>query len=171
MDKELFLEDLLEDEEAQVKLSVARHIIDIYLASREGLKKLGILRSERRLSGDYAEWLVAQFLNLSLVENPVEKGVDAVDAKGVTYQIKSRRCTDLNITHPSDWRTSFNFRNIDDEFDYMIGVLFDHSLNVMAIIKVTYEAVKEMGNQTKKLFTCLGTEKMKAMTVLSVCIG
>ena len=63
----------LESEEARTKLSLAKHFIAIYLRSREGLKELDILRSERNLQGDFAEWLVAHFLKIELSDNPVEK--------------------------------------------------------------------------------------------------
>jgi hypothetical protein len=137
---------ILESEEAGNKLALARHLIAIYLQSREGLKELGILRSERTLQGDFAEWLVAEYLGLALSESTIEKAFDAVDAEGTTYQIKSRIVESLGSN------TSFDFSDIEAHFDYLIGVFFDRSFNVMGMIKVPYEVVRELGNQTTRSF-------------------
>ena len=72
------------------KQELAQYFIRSYIAARQGLKKLDVLRSERNLQGDYAEWLAAGLLDLKLMENTVEKGHDAVDKDGRRYQIKSR---------------------------------------------------------------------------------
>ena len=50
----------------------------------------GIIRS-RRIVGDLGEFYASQELNLTLNENKNEKGVDAIDKKGVKYEIKTRR--------------------------------------------------------------------------------
>ncbi len=62
------------------KLELAQYIIRCYSASRQcltrlGLTRLGILRSERSLQGDYAEWLVAELLGLQLARSGVQKGL------------------------------------------------------------------------------------------------
>lgn len=141
------MEDLwLEREEARNKLSLARHLIAIYLQAREGLKELEILRSDRTLQGDYAEWLVAEYLGIELSENPVQKGFDAVDAEGRTYQVKSR------IVGSMGSNTSFDFSDIDAHFDYLIGVFFDSAFDVVGMIEVPYEVVRELGTQTSRSF-------------------
>ncbi len=56
------------------KLELAQYIIRCYSASRQCLTRLGILRSERSLQGDYAEWLVAELLGLQLARSGVQKG-------------------------------------------------------------------------------------------------
>jgi hypothetical protein len=45
--------------EAKEQLAQVKRLIADYVAEREGLKSLGILRSERLLQSDLAEWLVA----------------------------------------------------------------------------------------------------------------
>ena len=137
----------LENEEARNKLTLARHLIAIYLQARDGLKELDILRSDRTLQGDYAEWLVAEYLGLKLSESTIEKGFDAVDAEGTTYQVKSRIVESLGSN------TSFDFSDIEAHFDYLIGVFFDRSFNVMGMIKVPYDVVSELGTQTSRRFT------------------
>ena len=96
-------------------LSVARHLICCYLEARVGLKELGVLRTERSLQSDYAEWLVAHRLGLTLSENAVERGFDARDVQGKTYQIKSRIVNDLSAS------TSFDFHDIETRFDYLVA--------------------------------------------------
>ncbi len=127
-------------------LEEGRHLIRRYLDAREGLKQLGILRSGRTLQGDYAEWLVARFLDLRLSESTIEKGIDAVDADGRTYQIKSRMVSDLSSG------TSFDLSDPRFRFDYLAAVFFDLELEVLGILRIPYEVVIELGSQTKSTF-------------------
>ena len=85
------------------KLRTAQHFISVHLQSREGLEQLGILRTKRLLQADYSEWLVSQWLDLKLLENPVAKGFDARDSQGRKYQIKGRVVKTLGDN------TSFDF--------------------------------------------------------------
>src|SRR5215212_9696816 len=82
------------------------------------------------------------YLRLALSENPVEPIFDATDAEGETYQIKSRIVEDLSEP------TSFDFRDIDARFDYFVGVVFDPALEVLEMVLVPYEVVKELGSHT-----------------------
>jgi hypothetical protein len=126
--------------------ATASYLIRCYSASRDGLKHLGILRTDRNLQGDYAEWLVARHLKIRLVSNTVEKGIDAFDGDGKSYQIKSRIVKDVNQP------TSFNINNIHHKFDYLVAVFFDHSLNVLGILRVSYASVMNHGKQTASSF-------------------
>jgi hypothetical protein len=136
----------LANEEDKETLQSARHLIRRYLDAREGLKKLGILRSERTLQGDYAEWLVARLLDLQLSESSVEKGLDAKDSQGRTNQIKSRIVLDLS------GRTSFDFSNPKIRFDYLVAVFFSPAYDVWRILRVPYDVVIELGSQTSSTF-------------------
>jgi len=123
---------------AREKLELAQDLIRCYLASRNGLKKLGILRSERTLQGDYAEWLVAKMLQLHLAPSGVQKGYDATDSSGARYQIKARLVDSL--TEP----TSFDFHQLADDFDYLIGVFLDRkTFDVLGIIRIPYDIVRK----------------------------
>lgn len=128
------------------KQELAQHFIKCYLAAREGLKKLGILRSERALQSDYAEWLTAELLNLQLASSLVHKTWDASDADGKTYQIKSRRVKNLNQP------TSFDLKTIDDPFDYLVCVFFSDVFEPLMVIRVPYDVVRELGTPTKGSF-------------------
>ncbi len=128
------------------KYRLAQALIRCYLGSRDGLKELKILRTERNLQGDYAEWIVAELLNLKIAENTVQKGYDAVDKEGHTYQIKSRIVIGLTKN------TSFDMPDINHRFDFLIGVFFSHSLEVLQVIRVPYEVVAEMCNENRDNF-------------------
>jgi len=121
-------------------------LIKIYLQSKAELKSLGILRTDRNIEGDYAEWLVADRLNLTLSESTIQKGYDATDKSGNTYQIKSRVVDVLNES------TSFDIKDIDFKFDYLLCVFFNRKLEVLQIIKVPYELVCSLGVKNKSSF-------------------
>jgi hypothetical protein len=134
------------NEEDTETLESARHLIRRYLDAREGLKKLGILRSGRTLQGDYAEWLVARLLHLQLSDSGVEKGIDAKDAQGKTYQIKSRIVSDLSSP------TSFDLGDPGFRFDYLVGVFFSPELEVLGVLRIPYDVVIGLGSQTASTF-------------------
>lgn len=134
------------NEEDNETLESARHLIRHYLDAREGLEGLGILRSGRTLQGDYAEWLVARLLGLQLSESSVEKGLDAKDQQGKTYQIKSRIVSDLSS------RTSFDLSDPELRFDYLVAVFFNPELDVLGVLRIPYEVVIELGSQTASTF-------------------
>ena len=125
------------------EFNLAQNFIKSYLASRNGLKEMNILRSERNLQGDYAEWIVSKFLNLTLATSSIQRGYDATDESGKTYQIKCRSWK------PATQRaTTFDFKHsVEGEFDYLIGVLFTNDLEVIAVIKTD---VFKVQNDIKK---------------------
>lgn len=59
------------------------------------LKQRGVVRTRNTPVADYAEWLVAQSLGLSLERNS-RAGYDAMNAKKERFQIKSRRLDPSN---------------------------------------------------------------------------
>jgi hypothetical protein len=98
--------------------------------------RLGILRSERSLQGDYAEWLVAELMGLQLATSGVQKGYDATDGSGARYQINSRVVKSTSAT------TSFDFHTLDADFDYLACVFLSPFLVVLGILRVAFEAVR-----------------------------
>jgi hypothetical protein len=128
------------------KQELARSFIRCYLAAREGLTKLGILRSERMLQSDYAEWLAAELLGLQLAPRTVQTAWDAKDAQGRTYQIKSR------IVRSLTQNTSFDFGTIENPFDYLVCVFLSPTFELLGVVRVPYAVVREMGTQNAKSF-------------------
>ena len=109
--------------------------------------KLGILRSERMVQGDFAEWLVSRMFGLTLPDNTVQAGFDAKDEKGNKYQIKSRILPDVMEN------TAFDIADIEGDFDFLICVFFTERLTLRGIVQVSRDVVRELGNQTKKKFS------------------
>jgi hypothetical protein len=124
------------------KQELARDLIRYYLSARRGLTELGILRSERNLQSDYAEWLAVELLAVQLNIKPLQKGVDATDRAGRTYQIRWR------IVEEPDQATFFEFDTYPAPFDFLVGVLFSIELDVLAMVRIPYELVRELGRQS-----------------------
>jgi hypothetical protein len=70
-------------------------LLQRYYEILDELRSRDIVRTSNSPIGDYAEWLVAKQLGLSLVANS-NSGYDAIDSSGVKYQIKGRRVTVRN---------------------------------------------------------------------------
>lgn len=129
------------------KQELARDLIRYYLSARRGLTELGILRSERNLQSDYADWLATELLALQLNTNPIQKEVDATDRAGHTYHIKWR------VVESRDQETSFDFDTLPTPFDYLVGVLFSVELDVLAVVRIPYQVVRELGRQSDREFS------------------
>jgi hypothetical protein len=106
-----------------------------YRDARERLLRLGVIRTDGPLAGQFAEWAAAGHLRLRLVQSNVEKSYDAKDRKGQTYQIKGR------IVSGASASTSFDFRRPLRRFDFLLGVLVSRTFDVLAIIRVPYAGV------------------------------
>jgi hypothetical protein len=131
---------------ARQNFAIAGHLIGCYLSSRAGLKQLGILRTERTLQGDYAEWLVASFLNLKLSASTIEKHIDAIDVEGKTYQIKSRIVSNMSQS------TSFDFRTNELTFNFLVAVFFNQTFEVLAVLRVPCDAVLALSHKNTSTF-------------------
>ena len=102
------------------------------------LKKRKIVRTRNNPVADYAEWLVTQQLGLSL-ERSSKRGYDATDHSGKRYQIKSRR---LDQTNESKQLSVI--RNLDNnEFHYLVGVLFNRDFTVKEAYKIPHSVIRE----------------------------
>ncbi len=121
---------------------LASCFIGSYLASKMGLEKLGILRTQRDIQADYAEWLAAELFGLELATNTVQEGWDAKDDT-YTYQIKCRKVKSLCDS------TSFDFKGLKANFDFLICVFFAADLQILGVIKVPYAVVEEVSAQNK----------------------
>lgn len=105
------------------------------------LKDRGVVRSKNNPTGDYAEWLAAKTLGLTLEDNSA-KGFDATDGKGNRYQIKGRRITDDN---PS---TQLGvIRNLNDqEFDFLIAVILNPDWTILRVAQIPYEQIESLAS-------------------------
>lgn len=110
-----------------------------YAAILNSLYSAGIVRTYNSPVGDYAEWLVSIKLNLQLEKNS-EKGYDAMDEEsGLRYQVKSR------WMHPGKNSRQLNvIRNYgDNQFDYLIAVIFGNDFEVAEAYKVQHDVLSE----------------------------
>jgi hypothetical protein len=100
------------------------------------LKLRGVVRTRNNPVADYAEWLAVDALGLTLERNS-KSGFDAKNNKGERFQIKGRRLDETNKS-----RQLSVIRNLDaQEFDYLIGIIFDHDFLVMEAYKIPYKLV------------------------------
>lgn len=123
-------------------------LLRMHGAILDALKENQILRTTNNPTGDYAELLAAGWLEKQgLVKNAKDallknshKGVDVIDDKGTSYQVKGRR---LTASNPS--RQLGTVRNLfENEFQYLIAIVFneDWSINQAALIPI--EALKSI---------------------------
>jgi len=102
------------------------------------LKERKVVRTRNNPVGDYAEWLLTQRLGL-LLERNSKRGYDATGQDDKRYQIKSRR---LDQTNESKQLSVI--RNLDaNEFDYLVGVLFNRDFTVKEAYKIPHSVIRE----------------------------
>ena len=122
----------------------AEHIAR-YVEAKRGLRELGVVRTNKDIPGDYAEWIAARLLDLELCSSATEQSIDAFDAEGRKYQIKSRQVDRLNQAKIL-FLTDFDMAEPGhDPFDFLIGVLFSPALEVLAVVKIPVEVVWDLG--------------------------
>ena len=92
---------------------------DIYLE----LISSGIVDS-RRIVGDIGEYYACHEMGLIKNTNNVEKGFDAIDEHGKTYEIKTRRVYESGRRKNKTRRLN---KLVDKTADYLVVVVLDHS--------------------------------------------
>lgn len=115
-----------------------------YKTILDRLRELNVIRTENSPVGDYAEWLVARRLNLTLMRNSSTK-YDAIGTDGIRYQIKARRLTEANKS------TQLGvFRNLELEgFDQLIVVLFDANFEIHKVFRIPHKIVVKYAKERK----------------------
>lgn len=102
------------------------------------LKRRGVVRTRNNPVADYAEWLVAQKLGFELERNS-RSGYDATNKSGERFQVKGRRLDPSNKS-----RQLSIIRNLDtNEFDYLIGILFDKDFTVLEAYKIPRRIIRK----------------------------
>ena len=124
-----------------------RYLLKKYTNIIEKLQELGVIKTSKVIS-DYGEYLVSKRLGLKLISSPNNKGYDAFDPKTKKkYEIKSRKSTRHNkatvIPKPN--------RNQINTADFLVGVRFDNSWNVDALIKIPMTKVKKIINKYNRI--------------------
>lgn len=104
----------------------------------EELRKRKIVRTVNNPVADYAELLACRALALSPAANS-EKGYDAKDKDGRRYQIKARRIA----TGSKPTRFGVIRKLEEDNFDFLLAIVFAHDFKVKKAGLLPPSAVKE----------------------------
>ena len=111
-------------EKSEIKIPNAeRKAINEFAKAYEELEQSGIIRS-RRIVGDIGEFYACKHLGLQISEKRNEKGIDARNNDGLTFEIKTRR------VYTSERRISETRRLnnlVGKSADYLIVVTLDKS--------------------------------------------
>ncbi|NTA19801.1 hypothetical protein [Agrobacterium tumefaciens] len=111
-------------------------LLKMHASIMEELRNRNVLRSANNPTGDLAEHLFCAAFGWDQASNSV-KGLDAVDAGGVRYQIKGRR---MHLRNKS--RQLSAIRDLEG-FDILAAVLFDDDYNIVRAALIPAAVVKE----------------------------
>lgn len=100
-----------------------KHTLNDFAVTYDNLEKNGIIRS-RRIVGDIGEFYASSRLNLQLSDSKNEKGIDARNENGLTFEIKTRRVYQSG-RRISETRRLNNL--VNKSADYLIVVTLDRS--------------------------------------------
>jgi hypothetical protein len=124
-------------------------LLALYVAALDELRARGITRSDNIPTGDYAERIVAQHLDVPLEPNSA-KGYDLV-VDGQRVQVKSRR------VNKDGRQGGFGIlRNVTDcvfadrEFDVLVAVVFERDYSVREAWWVPWQAIKTHAGFSKR---------------------
>jgi hypothetical protein len=117
--------------------SSTRQLLNTFSDVLEELRQRKIMRTANNPVADYAEFLVAKALDLTLLENSTA-GHDAVDDSGKRFEIKSRRirpgATSVQLSA---------LRGLDArKFDVLAAVLFSDRFEVERACLIPFDVVK-----------------------------
>jgi hypothetical protein len=121
-----------------------QELLQYHAAIIKELKQRKVVRTSNNPLGDYTEWLVSKSLALNLASNS-EKGYDAIDKKGIKYQIKGRR-----ITPNKKSRQLSAIRNLNSNtFDFLVGVVFDQDYSVIDAVIIPHSVIPDYSTYQK----------------------
>lgn len=110
----------------------------------EELRERNIIRTGNAPLGDYAELLFATAFGWTLSDNSAA-GHDAIDERGVRYQIKARR-----VTSASKSRQLSAIRKLPDKtFDMLAAVIFDADYQVQRAILLPHAEVEARASRVE----------------------
>jgi len=121
-----------------------KSLLCLYSDLMEELRNRNVIRSSNNPVADYAEYIVSHKLGLKL-KTGSNKGYDAIDKKGLRYQIKSRRIT----THNKSLQLGVIRNLIDKPFDFLIAIIFNNNFSINAIYKIPFKVIKKYSRFSK----------------------
>lgn len=72
---------------------------------------------------------------MTLATSGIQKGYDAIDNDGRTYQVKARTVASLETP------TSFDMREPPAPFDFLLGIFLSPGSELLGIVRVPFAAV------------------------------
>lgn len=123
--------------ESDLQSATPFELLGYFTQILDELRQRGVVRTRNNPAADYAEWLVAKSLHLSLAPNS-KADYDAINESGVRFQIKCRRLD------PGNKSTQLGvIRNLEDHgFDYLVGVLFQKDFTVKAAYQIPQDIIQ-----------------------------
>jgi len=119
-----------------ISIFASRELLSLYADILDELRRRQVTRSNNNPVAEYAESLAARALGLQ-VEGLRNKGFDASDDQGNTYEVKARRLTERNNS-----RMLSAIRGLDKHhFDFLVGILFNADFTIKRACIVPYEVV------------------------------
>jgi hypothetical protein len=112
-------------------------LLSLFAEVVEELRRREMVRSSNNPVADYAEFLVARALNLTLAPKST-LGYDASDAENRRYEIKARRVTAHNTSRQLSVIRGLNIHH----FEFLAGVLFSESFTVRRACLIPIEVVE-----------------------------
>ena len=111
-------------------------LLNKYTDIIEKLRKAQVIRTGKVVA-DYGEYVASKKLNLKLVNNPINKGYDAIDQNGKKYEIKTRKAVKWNnpTVFPIDSRQLHMA-------DFLVYVEFNNNWNLVKLLKIPVKKIK-----------------------------
>jgi hypothetical protein len=131
----------------EIKSKSSIELMNMYADILTELNSRKVVRTYNSPVGDYAEWLVAEKLGLTLETNS-QKGFDAYESESKKrFQIKSR----WERGNPSPQSRELNvIRNYEEnQFDYLIVVIFNAHFDVKEAYSIPHEVIKQYARYNK----------------------
>jgi hypothetical protein len=100
------------------------------------LKKLGLLRNQKDVTGQLGEWVASKLFNAQISENGINKDWDLKDQNGILYQVKSHA---KSPTTPARW-SKVDY-SVDAKIDFLVIVIFDQNYRLNELYKVPFKEV------------------------------
>jgi len=120
-------------------------LLKTYSALTDELRARKLVKSSNSVTSDYGEYVAERRIRGLQLVGKNTKGYDAVDRRGLRYQIKSRRPTRFNRSMQLGV-----IRNLDSQpFDFLIAVLFEEDFSLRNIWKMPLSVVKKYSRFSK----------------------
>lgn len=137
--------------------AIEKKAINAFAKAYNELETSGIIRS-RRIVGDIGEFYACRRLDLIISDNKNEKGIDARDKNGTTFEIKTRRVYESG-RRVSETRRLNNL--VGKSADYLIVVTLDRKFQCAGMWLIPMQnLINPKSANLKVVNTTLGTKNL-----------